>query len=136
VVSRNGLGGDEAIGLLAVANPITDDPAEISRILELEGQKALTAKGGTYTFGDPEPAQCISASGSHPGIRRGRTYVSLMGAAYGGSSCTFVAAGHAYKFSYLAPQSRIEQERPLLKRIMDATELTAAGSTQGTPAEQ
>jgi hypothetical protein len=124
VLSRNGLSGDEAIALVSVSDPITDDPVELSRILELEAQKALTEKGGTYTFGDPEPAKCVAGSASHPGVQRVRTYRSPLGNEYGGWSCTFVAGGHAYKFSSLVPQARAASERPLLKRIMEATELT------------
>jgi hypothetical protein len=123
VVSRNGLSGDEAIGLVAIADPITDDPAELSRILELEAQKTLAEKGGTYTFGDPESAKCVAGSASHPGVQRVRTYRSALGVEYSGWSCTFVAGGHGYKFSYLVPQGRDASERPLLKRIMEATEL-------------
>jgi hypothetical protein len=123
VVSRNGLSGDEAIGLISVADPITDDPAELSRILEVEAQKNLAEKGGTYTFGDPEPAKCVAGSASHPGVQRVRTYRSPLKVEYTGWSCTFVAGGHGYKFSYLVPEARAASERALLKRIMEATEL-------------
>jgi hypothetical protein len=123
VLSRNGLSGDEALALISVAEPITDDPTELSRILEIEAQKALAEKGGTYTFGDAEPAKCVAGAASHPGVQRIRNYRSSVGTEYTGWSCTFVAGGHAYKFSYLVPQARAASERPLLKRIMEATEL-------------
>jgi hypothetical protein len=122
-VSRNGLSGDEAVGLTSIAKPIADDPAELSRVLEMEVQKSLAEKGGTYTFGDPEPARCVAGSASHPGVQRVRTYRTALGIEYSGMTCTFVAGGHGYQFNYLAPQARITSERPLLKRIMDATEL-------------
>jgi hypothetical protein len=38
-------------------------------------------------------------------------------------SCTFLANGHGYRVAYTVPYARIKQDRPLLERIVKATEL-------------
>ena len=95
VVSRHLLGGEEGISLIAVNHPISDDAGELSRIMEVETEKALTTKGGTYVIGEPGPTQCVTSSANRAGVERVSTYRSPLGVAFRRWSCTFLAGGHA-----------------------------------------
>jgi hypothetical protein len=109
--------------LISVAHPITDDPEEFSRITETEAQKRLAAKGGTFTIGDARPAKCVTSAATRAGVERVSTYQPLVGPMARSWSCTFIAGGHAYKLGYWAMQSEVAEARPLLRRIVEATEL-------------
>jgi hypothetical protein len=124
VITRHtGMATDESVSLISVANPISDDPAEFSRITETEVQKKLGAKGGTFTIGDPRPAKCVTGAATHTGVERLSSYEPALGQTQRVWSCTFMAGGHAYKFGYWVMQSDAARERSLLRRIVEATEI-------------
>mgnify|MGYP001269081764 CR=1 FL=1 len=106
-----------------MANPITDDANELSRILEVETQKKIEAKGASYVAGEPGATHCVTSASSHAGVQRVSTY-QLLGQSYRFWSCTFVAGGHGYRIGYVAALPNLASDRPLLKRIVEATELT------------
>jgi hypothetical protein len=125
LVSRNlGLGEEEIVSVTAVSHPITDDVQELARVMQIAFEKTITSKGGTVTAGAPGPAKCETSEALHAGIEIVTTYQVALAATYTVWSCTFLAAGHGYKLAYFVPRERIREERPLLRRILAATELT------------
>jgi hypothetical protein len=125
LVSRNlGLGDDEAVVFTAIAQPITDDPHELARVLENAFEKGIRAKGGTVLIGEPRAGRCETNQAAYDGAETVGTYTIAPGPTITVWSCVFVAGGHGYKLSYLVPRSRITEEGPLLRRIVAAAELT------------
>jgi hypothetical protein len=124
LVSRNlGLGDDEAVVFTAIAQPITDDPQELARVLENAFEKSIRAKGGSVLIGDPHPARCETNEASYDGAETVGTYTIAASPRVTVWSCVFVANGHGYKLAYLVPHTRITQEGALLRRIVASAEL-------------
>jgi hypothetical protein len=124
MLSRNlGLGNDEAVVFTAIGQPITDDPQELARVLEGAFEKSIRAKGGTVTVGESRAAKCETSLTAYSGVETVGTYNIPPGPTVDLWSCVFVTGGHGYKLSYLVAHGRSAEERPLLRRILAATEL-------------
>ena len=113
---------EEGISLPSVTKPTTDDPGELSRMFEVEMQKSMEAKGGTYVAGEPGPTPCATDASSHAGVQRVSSY-QLMGQDYRLWSCTFLAGGHGYRIGYVGSKTNLAPDRPLLKRMVEASEV-------------
>jgi hypothetical protein len=122
VVSRNfGGGEDEVVTLAAVKDPITNDPAELARILDGLVEKNVITKGGTYKQTSHRPAKCL---GIHPGVELEMTFKLPTVQAYVSKACFFINASKGYEVRYDVPSSRAANEVVLLQRIIGATVLT------------
>jgi hypothetical protein len=121
MVSRNLSGGlDEVVIVGAVKQPITNDVHELARILDIQMQKTVTDKGGTYRKTGERAATCL---GSHPGLETEMRYSIGLSGEYASKACFFVHGGHGYELRYNAPASRLGTEAALLERIENATDL-------------
>jgi hypothetical protein len=125
VVSRRiSLIDDEAVTVAAVWQPISDDVNEFSRVLEHAFRKSIEEKGGHVSGGDPRPAKCPTSGALHDGIEIIDMYRIAGSESVTRWSCTFLAHGHGYKLTYAVGHDRIVEQRPLLERIIAATELS------------
>jgi len=116
VLARNlGGGEDEAITLVSVATPISNDANEYDRVVLLAEESkfeayAQTARRTTTCFGSP----CVETEGD---------WKTASGRPYRVQFRSFIHRGHGYTFTALAPIHLAGSEVPFLDRIMDATEL-------------
>jgi hypothetical protein len=115
---------DEAITVTAVASPITDDVQELARVWENAFRKSIEGSGGRVMGGDLRPAKCPTSGALHDGIEIIDLYRIHESDPVTRWSCVFLAHAYGYKLSYLVPRDRVTEERPLLARIVGATELT------------
>jgi hypothetical protein len=125
IVSRRiSLTDDEVVTAAGVSRPITDDVQEFARILEHAFRKSIEGQGGRVSGGDPRPAKCATSGAVHDGIEIIDMYRLPGSESVTRWSCTFLAHGQGYKLTYAVAHERILEERPLLERIVGATELT------------
>jgi hypothetical protein len=126
IVSRRSLLVDEeAVVIVAVEHPITDDARELARVMEVAFRKGLEAKGFHVMGGDLRPTKCATSGALHDGIETIDMYwTRKQSEAVTTWSCAFLAHGRGYRLTYLVPRERVTEERPLLERIAAATELT------------
>jgi len=114
-VSRSGL-RDNSILLIAIKRPISDDPAELSRVVLKPILDAFEAKGSVHTTSEGA-GQCIGRLGyktegtASLGVEDVVTW-----------SCTFVEGDHAYVF-FASVNTVFDGDMPLVRRIIDATEI-------------
>jgi hypothetical protein len=121
MVSRNLPGGlDEVVVVGAVKKPITNDVHELARILDLDTEKTVTTKGGTFRKAGERPATCMT---SYTGLETEMRFSIGLSGEYESKACFFVHDGHGYELRYNVPVSRMADEVPLLERIENATEL-------------
>jgi hypothetical protein len=104
----------------AVKHPITNEVHELARVLDLDMQKTVTTKGGTYRKTGERAMTCL---GSHPGLETEMRFSIGLSGEYASKACFFVHDGHGYELRYNVPVSRLTAEAPLLERIENATEL-------------
>jgi hypothetical protein len=124
VLARRGLLDDEEVVVVtAVDHPISDDARELARVMEVAFRKKIEAKGFRVMGGDLRPAKCPTSGALHDGIEIIDMYWMIKSAEVTAWSCTFLEHGRGYKLTYLLPRARITEERPLLERIVGATEL-------------
>jgi hypothetical protein len=117
LLSRNlGDGTDEAIAYAPIETPISDDLNEFARVVELASTKDLNR----YTEKSREPASCGAAEGLEV---VGRWVPESGRIAYERRACIFFKNGHGFAFSYSFPESRAGEERPLLKKIVESTQI-------------
>jgi hypothetical protein len=120
VVSRNlSSGGDEALTLAALAQPITDDPHELARVLWTSHDKSVAGQGGTSAKVGEREADC---AGRYRGVEVEGTFTLSGGNPYASKGCFFIHAGRGYELRYDVSSSRLAEEAPLLTRIIDATD--------------
>jgi hypothetical protein len=125
ILFRRGLLDDEeAVVVTAVAHPISDDARELARVMEVAFRKHMEGKGFRVMGGDLRPAKCPTSGALHDGIEIIDMYWMVESARVTTWSCTFLEHGRGYKLSYVVPRARVTEERPLLERIVGATELT------------
>jgi hypothetical protein len=111
---------DDSVLLMSVRNPVSRDPAELSRIIlkpildafskDGDGEAKTTSEGAGQCLG--HPGYTTSGTG-RIGIESVVTW-----------SCTFVDGGHGYSI-FVSVNDVFADDMPLLHRIVDATELTA-----------
>jgi hypothetical protein len=115
----------EGVVITAVAHPISDDAQELARVMEVEFRKKMEAKGFRVMGGDLRPAKCPTSGALHDGIEIiDMLWMGDQSVAITTWSCTFLEYGRLYKLMYLVPRARVVEDRPLLERIVGATELT------------
>jgi len=108
------LGHDEAVVLVPIQRPITDELDELSRIMS----NAQTRRLNRFTKRYERRTTC----NGQPGIEmEGVWYTKASGAAVVWHSCNFMRDGHGFSFSYLVPQANEASQGPYLKSIMEAT---------------
>ena len=76
-------------------------------------------KGWTET--SRKASQCL---GVYPGMEIEATFIGDDGERRRYWSCTFLTRPHGYKLSYAVADSAAKTEAPLLRKILDATEVT------------
>jgi len=108
---------DDSILLVATGTPVSDDPAELSRVALKPILEAFGKKGSVATATEG-PATCLGSPGySTTGS------ASLTLEKVDTWSCTFVKEGRGYVF-FISVNKTYAEDMPLLKRIVEATELT------------
>ncbi len=114
LVRNLSLGHDEAIVLVPIQRPITNELDELSRVMS----NAQTSRLNRFTKRYERHTTCSG----QPGIEiEGVWYTKSSGVPVVWHSCNFVRDGHGYSFSYLVPQSEETTQGPYLKKIMEAT---------------
>ncbi len=114
LVRNLSLGRDEAIVLVPIAHPITDELDELSRVMS----NAQTKKLNRFTKRYEKHTICSG----QPGVElEGVWYTEDTGTAEVWHSCNFMKDGHGYSFSYLVPVSDEATQAPYLKKILEAT---------------
>ena len=125
-IRRAGLRDDSAV-LIAIKRPISDDPAELSRVVQKPILAAFEAKGSVHT----------TNQGTGPCL--GRPGYTTEGTAVVDDenvltwSCTFVEGGHAYVF-FVSVNKLFDVDMPLMRRIVDATEVGGSAPKMTAPA--
>lgn len=116
-LARNlSLDRDEAIVLVPIERPITDELDELSRVLV----HAQTKKLNRFTKRYEKRTIC----NGQPAIElEGVWHAKGSGTAEVWHSCNFMKDGHGYSFSYLVPEADEATQGPYLKKIMEATTL-------------
>jgi hypothetical protein len=114
-VSRSGL-RDDSIILAGIKVPVSDNPAELSRVALKPILDAFAAKGGTQTAHEGA-GSCLGRPGY---TTDGTARVGLEDVVTW--SCTFVERGHGYVV-FISVNATFDEDMPLLKRIVDATEI-------------
>ena len=114
LVRNLGLGHDEAVVLVPIQRPITDELDELSRVMSNAQTKRLNGFKKSYE----RRATC----NGQPGIElEGVWFTRATGAPVVFHVCNFMRDGHGYSFSYLVPQAEAATQGPYLKKIMEAT---------------
>ncbi len=127
-VSRAGL-RDDSILLIAIKRPISNDPAELSRVVLKPILDAFAAKGSVTTKSEGA-GQCLDRMGyktegvATVGVEDVITW-----------SCTFMEGGHAYVF-FVSVNSLFEGDMPLAQRIVDATDIVGAPRAAPAPSHK
>jgi hypothetical protein len=117
---------DDSILLIALDEPVSSDPVELSRVALKPIIDALAAKGSADTA-RAGSGKCLGRTGY---VTEGTANVGLEDVITW--SCTFVENGHGYVFFASVNKLFAEADRPLMQRIIDATEIgTGAGSAPG-----
>ena len=114
LVRNLSLGHDEAVVLVPIERPITDELDELSRVMS----NAQTSKLNRFTKRYEKHTTC----NGQPAVEiEGVWYTKASGTAVVWHSCNFMRDGHGYSFSYLVPQSEEAAQGPYLKKILEAT---------------
>jgi hypothetical protein len=110
---------DDSILLIALDEPVSSDPVELSRVALKPIIDALAAKGNADTARTGS-GKCLGRTGY---VTEGTANVGLEDVITW--SCTFVENGHGYVFFASVNKLFAEADRPLMQRIIDATEIAA-----------
>ncbi|HSY23871.1 MAG TPA: hypothetical protein VK841_17205 [Polyangiaceae bacterium] len=113
------LGGEEIVVVGGVEKPVTDRAEEFARILEDAQKKQIVSTGGTIFARKAEGASCV---GIHPGVAVHMRYEIPIGGAFAAYSCAFMMAKRGYLVRTSVTESRVEDEQPLLDRILSAAD--------------
>jgi hypothetical protein len=107
---------DEAVSLLPIETPISNDLDETARVMMLAQDKKLTGHHEILR----RHAACF---GKFAGIEREGEFTPGLTGTYHRWQCVFANAGHVYEVSYVVPNSLRDRDEALLRRIIAATEL-------------
>jgi hypothetical protein len=118
---------DDSILLIALDEPVSTDPAELSRVALKPIIDALAEKGSA----DTARAGAGTCLGRPAYVTEGTANVGLENVITW--SCTFVENGHGYVFFASVNKLFADADRPLLQRVIDATEI-GPGASSPTPA--
>ncbi len=118
---------DDSILLIALDEPVSTDPVELSRVALKPIIDALAEKGSA----DTARAGAGTCLGRAAYVTEGTANVGLEDVITW--SCTFVDQGHGYVFFASVNKLFADADRPLLQRIIDATEI-GAGASSPAPA--
>jgi hypothetical protein len=114
---------EEMVTVTADVDPATDDVHEFARVMEDVFRQRIQKRGAEVMKGDLRPAKCPTEDALYDGIE----IIDLFRLPWEEDttvwSCAFFADGHGYRLAYMVPYARITQDRPLLERIVKATEL-------------
>ncbi len=125
LLSRNfGRGEAELVVLAAVENPVSTDVREFARVYLKSVEKTVTSRGGSMSTGEQLPATCRARGVAVDGVKVDSASQTPPEGPYSTRWCFFMHAGHGYVQRYTAPRSRVDAERPLLERIVAATEVS------------
>ncbi len=116
VVSRSLPGGlDEALALVPIDRPISNDLKEFARVVGAAEVKDLHG----YLESSSLPATCAGK----PGIETTGTWKSEKGSlTYLRKACHFLSNGHGYSIAYSVPSTLATEEEPNLRAIREATQ--------------
>ena len=116
VVSRSLPGGlDEALALVPIDKPISNDLKEFARVIGAAEVKELHG----YVESSSLPATCAGK----PGIETTGTWRSEKGTlTYLRKACHFLSNGHGYSIAYSVPSTLAAEEEPTLRAIREATQ--------------
>lgn len=116
VVTRNLPGGlDEALALVPIERPISNDLKEFARVIGAAEVKELHG----YVESSSLPASCAGK----PGIETTGTWRSEKGTlTYLRKGCHFLDNGHGYSIAYSVPSTLAATEEPTLRAIREATQ--------------
>jgi hypothetical protein len=116
VVTRNLPGGlDEALALVPIEKPISNDLKEFARVIGAAEVKELHG----YVESSSLPASCAGK----PGIETTGTWRSEKGTlTYLRKGCHFLDNGHGYSIAYSVPSTLAATEEPTLRAIREATQ--------------
>jgi len=106
---------------LAVPQAITHDVGELTRLLQNETHKQMQTNGDTLVSEQPpQQTECLP---NYAGLEVVSEVHSRAGARRLKWSCFFSSHGAGYQLSYQVLASQAERQRPLLARIVKATEV-------------
>src|SRR5579859_5700295 len=124
MIERNlGVGNDEPVNLAVVMPVITPDVKQFAARLLLAKDKKIQANGGKLEELSRTPdAVCFQRL---RGLKIESRYVTKFGTEMRISSCYVVEGSRGYKFETMLPVSVAQEDRPLLDRIVAATQLAS-----------
>lgn len=117
VLARNVPGGlDEALVFIPIEKPVSTELREFARVVGAAEVKDLDSYVETSSL----PATCAGK----PGIETTGTWRSTARATltYLRKGCHFIHNGHGYSISYSVPSTRVADDEPTLRAIVDATQ--------------
>jgi hypothetical protein len=110
---------EDEIFIATTKTPATAELDEYVRILHAPFEADLTA----WRVTSKAAASCL---GVYPGIELAATFLTKDGKPRKYWSCTFLRSGHGYKVSYAVNESAAANDVPLLRKVVDATEILNA----------
>jgi hypothetical protein len=117
---------DEHVAICAFPNAVPDDPWKLQQIVQRDGVAGLLRTGATYEETERRDETCAGKNGA---VVIGK--VTAKGTTGKMWSCTFVHGGHPYWLMYLIDDRDAQADEAMLRRIVDATELTEAPAAPG-----
>lgn len=107
---------EDEIFIATTQTPATADLGEYVRILHAPFEADLAA----WHVTSRSAASCL---GVYPGLELRAAFLTKDGKKRHYWSCTFLRSGHGYKVSYAVNESAETGDVPLLRKVIDATEI-------------
>jgi hypothetical protein len=107
---------DDEIFIATTKTPATAELDEYVRILHAPFEADLTG----WRVTSRAAASCL---GVYAGLELTATFITKDGKKRRYWSCTFLRSGHGYKVSYAVNESAEANDVPLLRKVVDATEI-------------
>lgn len=107
---------DDEIFILTTKTPATNDLGEYVKIVHAPFETDLHG----WTVTSRQAASCL---GVYAGMELAATFLTKQGKKRRYWSCTFLRSSHGYKVSYAVNESAAQNDAPLLRKVVDATEI-------------